>query len=394
MRVRTSVPKARPSAAGLGCGGMGASRGRGSSGRSGSRDACYIGYLSLISHDCNCCHSYGAALCLEHEEDWLLRKANKPRQKGLLDIIYLPQAWKGGMNLFKYFCLTLRIFFAVLAPSFLALRDADAKGAWPKVSCDASGCERDLYKRQVIIIETPASNGTGVIIGRRGNDYTFLTSEHVIPYGSFLSEYNIYSPTKNKRYRLSSVEWPAGKKYDIAVGTFKVQEGDSFNISLIPSLNCKQYDQSILSVWCVSRPDGRMTGYSLPSTSVIVPVLRYNEIILQERVIGNQDGFEFMYSANTYPGMSGGPIFGDIEIVCAGLDYTKGYFGLLAIHGRSEGYESNGAVIGRSGISLAVPVDLIRTYLNKNASRFGIATKREEIRNIAEAQYCNYDANL
>ena len=62
--------------------------------------------------------------------------------------------------------------------------------------------------------------------------------------------------------------------------------------------------------------------------------------------------------------MSGGPLVGY-------RDVNMGYVlpvGLIAIHGRSEEYISG----GRSGMSLAVPIDLAKDYLTKNADNSGI----------------------
>lgn len=261
-------------------------------------------------------------------------------------------------------------------------------GNWPIVECRPGGCEDALYKRQIAVIEGPGDVGTATIIGRTGNVYTFLTSEHAIPVKSRSSEYAIYSPVKKKRYPLLSVEWPMSKNVDIAVGTFRAPPGDSFNISLINAMTCVSKDGDLEASWCVKSKGGRIGGYSKPSEAISIPMFRYNEFALKDRAWGNRDGYEFTYESATFPGMSGSPIFGETGTSfyssCSGL-----YYGLIAIHGRSEGYETNGQSQGRSGVSLGVPVDLIREYLLSNAKRLGIPSAIDEVTSLVRSQYCD-----
>ena len=259
--------------------------------------------------------------------------------------------------------------------------------AYPLAECQPGGCESALYKRQTIVVEGPGDVGTGAIVGRKDNTYTFLTSAHVIPARSKVSEYTIFSPLNGKRYPLRSISTPLGKKADIAVGSFRVLDGETFNLAVINSMTCLAKQDGLEKAWCTRGPGGRMGGYSKPSASISVPIFRYNEFALQDRIPGNKDGYEFVYEAATFPGMSGAPIFGDtgpqIYSSCAGL-----YYGLVAIHGKSEGYESNGQLLGRSGMSLGVPVDLIKDYLFANAEKFGIPKNTDEIKTIIHEQYC------
>jgi len=38
---------------------------------------------------------------------------------------------------------------------------------------------KDAAKRTVIAVETPASSGSGIVIGKRGSTYYFITAKHV-----------------------------------------------------------------------------------------------------------------------------------------------------------------------------------------------------------------------
>lgn len=90
--------------------------------------------------------------------------------------------------------------------------------------------------------------------------------------------------------------------------------------------------------------------------------------------------------------MSGGPIVG-WRFACfaipngpkKGKFVGAGYFSLIAIHSRSEEYHSG----GRSGLSMAVPVDLIKDYLDANSKRLGIPVAGSwEYAQTINTQYC------
>ena len=95
-----------------------------------------------------------------------------------------------------------------------------------------------------------------------------------------------------------------------------------------------------------------------------------------------------IYQASTVPGMSGGPIIGyrgmnPVKVSSLPIGEVLP-IGLIAIHGRSEDYIGG----GRSGMSLAVPVDLAKDYLTKNSDDLGIPMGYTQIENLLRKQYC------
>ena len=242
---------------------------------------------------------------------------------------------------------------------------------------------REVLKNVIVGIETPASSGTGTIIGKKGNVYTILTAQHVIPSIKEGDEYYAYSMKSKKRYRITSVEAPLGKKADIAVATFTAPEDLNLNIISYLYTNTRGIGfparSGVMEQWKMDSTGGRGAGISMPSGAVTVPIYRFTEFIIQERAYGNKDGYELLYAASTVPGMSGGPIAGYRDL-CNGSGVA-----LLAIHGRSEKYHSG----GRSGLSLGVPVDLIKDYLADNSERLGIPVTQEEIQKTINSQYCS-----
>jgi len=179
---------------------------------------------------------------------------------------------------------------------------------------------RELLKNVIVGIETPASSGTGTIIGKKGNVYTILTARHVIPSINEGDEYYTYSMNSKKRYRITSVEAPLGEKADIAIATFTAPEDLNLNIISyfytkpsgigIPGSTMAKPRSGVMKQWKIDTTGGRGAGISMPSGAVTIPIYRFTEFIIQERAYGNKDGYELLYAASTVPGMSGGPIAG------------------------------------------------------------------------------------
>lgn len=227
---------------------------------------------------------------------------------------------------------------------------------------------------------TPADDGSGVIIGKRGNLFTALTAQHVVPgfKAGSLEEYYFIDSLGNKS-RISSIVYPAGKKYDIALVQFK-SPSDLPVIPLTTAItdnfffyrgNGEEKKNFYLGFGRLEN-FGYVSGYSLPTKEVSISILRQNRISFRERAKGNQNGYELLYESSTIQGMSGGPV---TAFNSCPFD-SGGFPSLVGIHGMSEGYEASS---GRSGISLAVPVDLIREYLYDNRDKFGIPFSEEEV---------------
>ena len=245
--------------------------------------------------------------------------------------------------------------------------------------------DENIVKERIVGIFTPASKATGTIIGKKGNTYAILTAGHVIPSLQKGDEYDFYSLSSKKQYKITSVEYPLGKKIDIAVATFNSPEDHKITIiNRFYDWNIQPLD-SIAQYWGIHAGGGLVTGVSLPSRSITVPIIRFDGVGLRRRAYGNKDGYEMIYKSSTVPGMSGGPVLGPRFISCQNKDHEIfGNFTLLGIHGRSEEYYSG----GRSGISLGIPIDLIKDYLIDNSKRLGIPVTKKEIQEIINSQYC------
>ena len=290
---------------------------------------------------------------------------------------------------------------------------------------------KDSAKRTLIAVETPASSGSGIVVGRRGNTYYFLTASHVAQGDPRNEEFYAYlSNGSGKRYQIKSIERPAElRSYDIVIGSF--ESADTIDRALIFPLDNsegilpEQFGKTTLGTdlftsidswiaegrpWKVIKQgmkyswiawksfNGRpydknwsiqgypiVAGVSIPTKSIPVAITRFSSAELFARVPGNKDGYEAVYTTtSTVPGMSGGGLFA--ARACPDLIVMERennnprfedlglYAGVIAMHGRSEEYGSSG---GRSGASLGVPMILLKNYLTTNSNRYGIPIGQE-----------------
>ena len=242
--------------------------------------------------------------------------------------------------------------------------------------------EHIILAKETIAILTPGTGGTGVIVGKKGDTYTALTAAHVLKGTGLGDELQVESLTSGKKYNIIKSYTPK-PGVDIALVQFTSQE--NFNIAPIaafyPTAKDHYFRNSITEEWNTTRYYGIVYGASAPTKSVKMRLPRLQKFDLRTRARGNEMGLELIYtSQSTVPGMSGGGVYG--ARVCPAVivkrdpqtkrtweDDSGLYAGLVAIHGRSEEYANSG---GRSGVSLGVPMILIRSYLISNAGRMGI----------------------
>ena len=265
------------------------------------------------------------------------------------------------------------------------------------------------YAESIIIgIETPVSSGSGFLIGKKKDEYFFLTAGHVAISDPSKEEYWVYNLSKNKakKYRINKFIKPKefeGK--DIVIGSFKSK--DILPLAIIFPIDKEKFvpsppkipfytydifesynDTSFNDEWAI-QGSPIVAGISIPTRSINMPLFRSSDIEMLARAKGNQNGYEAIYLAtSTVPGMSGGPIIA--ARVCAqknpeyytpstrgegwpGWSASGAYPGVIGMHGMSEEYLDSG---GRSGTSLGIPLDLIVDFLGENADSFGVLIGR------------------
>ena len=273
--------------------------------------------------------------------------------------------------------------------------------SWPKhpQGLDKKSYLKEYSKAVSIGIETPGSSGSGVIIGRKKNQYLFITTRHVAQsQPSKNEEYWIYSVNdKKNKINVKKFIYPEEfEGYDLALGVF---ESDiKFPVAYI----LKKIDYNPNLDFCTRRELGKngfdmfndgyqgylecdnewqilgkpiIGGVSLPTKAINIPIFRTSSLKMLTRATGNQQGYEAVYEASsTVPGMSGGGVFGQRS--CGGvstfeetIEFTGFYGGIFAIHGMSEEYSNTNS---RSGVGLGIPLDLFSNYFNKISEEYGI----------------------
>jgi tetratricopeptide (TPR) repeat protein/S1-C subfamily serine protease len=245
----------------------------------------------------------------------------------------------------------------------------------PKLSGWIGDLESKAKQITVRIDSSSGSNGSGVIIAKKGNTYTILTSSHVI------CEKNEGQPNcKNNSYKIVTHD---GQQYDIQPSSIKRQEGVDLAIVnfkseqsyLIATLSDYSHERGYIFVTGYSKNTSNNTPKWMFSTGKIhskynatIQVNNYNLACsyndsLPQTQATFRGGYKLVYSNITFPGMSGGAV----------LDW-KGQ--LVGIHGLAEGIIGNGEEKIQLDNSLGVPIS---TFLDL-AHIFNVAKDQLSLR--------------
>jgi tetratricopeptide (TPR) repeat protein len=184
------------------------------------------------------------------------------------------------------------------------------------------------------------NQGSGVIIQQQGNLYTVLTAAHVLKSGQYL----VTTPD-NLQYKIvANSILKAGSDIDLAV--FKFQAGVTYptaklgNSSLLAGGN---------DIYVAGFP-----GATLTITESVF-VFRKGEISANSSK-PFEGGYSLIYSNDTLPGMSGGPVLN-----------SEGE--LVAIHGRGDREQISSGELGtKTGFNLGITIERFRSL----ASSLGV----------------------
>ncbi len=219
-------------------------------------------------------------------------------------------------------------------------------GVSPAIAQQLTGQQiAKIAKQCTVRIESANSPGSGVIIGKKGDTYTVLTAAHVLKDRS--EKYRVSLPDGSSQTIGNIKTFPG--QVDLAVGEFTSTQ--NYSTSKLVKDSSEVGEGSTVYV----------SGF--PTTATIdLAVFNFTE----GKVTANsskplQDGYSLVYSNNTLPGHSGGPVWND-----------RGE--LVAIHGKGDvdtklsTSEINPNIRFKTGFNLGITVNTF----TKSAAAAGV----------------------
>lgn len=178
------------------------------------------------------------------------------------------------------------------------------------------------------------SSGSGVIINQTDDTYTVLTSAHVVE--------------TEDNYSLIA---PDGKTIEVDAQTIRRLE--DIDLAILQFRSKEHYDAVELgdSTQVKEGEDIYISGFPVETLAIDEQVYSFTEgEVIANSTKALSDGYSLVYSNNTLPGMSGGPIFND-----------EGQ--LIGIHGRADTVSQkqeatlNPSIWIKTGFNLGIPTN-------------------------------------
>ncbi len=222
--------------------------------------------------------------------------------------------------------------------------------AQPTAVFAISADEVGKIAKSITVLIDSKNPGSGIIIKRNGNTYTVLTARHV--FKDPQAKYEIVTPD-NKRYLLNYSSVKKLPNIDLAVVEFTSSQ--TYSVAKIGNSDLATEGKAAY-----------VAGF--PKTSGAINRSIYN--FTDGRITANasrplEDGYALVYSNNTLPGMSGGPVLNENGEV-------------VGIHGRADtrAAESNNInqniQIAKTGFNLGIPINTSLRLLASSQVDLGV----------------------
>jgi tetratricopeptide (TPR) repeat protein len=202
----------------------------------------------------------------------------------------------------------------------------------PAVLAKSATEVNDIAKAISVKISTTDGNGSGILLQKQGDVYTILTAAHVV---------------KNARasYRITT---PDGRSYQPIANSIRRYQGD-VDLAVLKFRSSATYKLAELgdSNTLKGGMEIYVAGFPLPTTVITESIFFFRE----GKVTANskrsfKNGYSLVYSNDTLPGMSGGPVLN-----------TDGQ--VVGVHGKGdrEINSSTGKPDGpKTGFNTAIPI--------------------------------------
>jgi Flp pilus assembly protein TadD len=199
-----------------------------------------------------------------------------------------------------------------------------------------------VAKSITVQIDGP-EHGSGVIVKRNGNTYTVLTAAHVV---NASGRYTVIASDGNKASIDSSTIKPfAG--IDLAILQFKSNQN-------YPVAEMGDSTKVVEGSLCY------VSGFPLKTEAITESIYNFTEGKIRANTAKPlADGYALLYSNDTLPGMSGGPVLDE-----------QGR--LIGIHGRADtsnrgqASEINSNIVVKTGFNLGIPINTFLSAVAKS----------------------------
>jgi S1-C subfamily serine protease len=206
-----------------------------------------------------------------------------------------------------------------------------------------------IAKSVTVSIDSDNSVGSGVVIKKDGNTYTVLTAAHVVR-------------NQQQRFKLTT---PDGKSYPLVATNIKATS--DADLAIVKFQSAVNYPIAKLGN-VETASEGAVVyvaGFPLATAAITQSIYSFTE----GKVTANANrplagGYSLVYSNNTLPGMSGGPVFNQ-----AGET--------IAIHGKGDVQESNKTsdinenIRIKTGFNLGIPTNTFMRLASQLGVNFG-----------------------
>ncbi len=194
----------------------------------------------------------------------------------------------------------------------------------------------DIAENITVRILTPASPGSGIIIGRNGNTYTVLTARHVIA-GIVAGEESDVETSDGELHAINTRNIKTfGEKWDLAVVEFTSDK--SYQVGQMGDSSTLKRGQMVY-----------VAGFPIATAAMNISLLNFtkgNLTAVTSRAFEN--GYGLVYDNTTLPGMSGGVV----------LDENGK---IVGVHGRADAENSKATddpnIRMKTGFNLAIPIN-------------------------------------